>query len=303
MDVIDILIKNIPLECPTNLLFSVFVYKMLTPKYNAKYGVVWTPILYAVGSIFVRTILALLRVGNENILGFEHSLMMWCFICIWTMVWFEGKKRDIFISIIIILIVQTVMEYIVGGGTYLWLKINVLSIRSIYTNITVYIAKITFLPVMYILIIIWDMWRQKNKEKLIRYVMIINFVIGLIQLSMLFGLIQTNRSIFEDNAYMMTVISNMFLLIGYFIVTEVFEEISKQQQREKEMEKIKAERQYQYNYYQLAQRQGEEIRDIRHDLRNQLQTIQYLLESEDEKETEIGKEVFENLKKRVNSIY
>lgn len=68
------------------------------------------------------------------------------------------------------------------------------------------------------------------------------------------------------------------------------------------MEKLRVEKQYQYNYYQLAQKQGEEIRDIRHDLRNQIQTIQYLLESGDEKQNKIGREMLENLKHRMNCI-
>lgn len=150
--------------------------------------------------------------------------------------------------------------------------------------------------------IILDMWRQKSEEKLIKRITLINFIIGFIQIFMLLGLIQRNRFIFENNAYMITIISNMVILLGYIVVTEVFGEISRQQRKESEMEKLRVEKQYPYNYYQLAQKQGEEIRDIRHDLRNQLQTIQYMLKFGNKQEEKTGREMLEKLKKRVNHL-
>lgn len=150
--------------------------------------------------------------------------------------------------------------------------------------------------------IILDMWRQKSEEKLIKRITLINFIIGFIQIFMLLGIIQRNRFIFENNAYMITIISNMVILLGYIVVTEVFGEISRQQRKESEMEKLRVEKQYPYNYYQLAQKQEEEIRDIRHDLRNQLQTIQYMLKFGNKQEEKTGREMLEKLKKRVNHL-
>lgn len=49
----------------------------------------------------------------------------------------------------------------------------------------------------------------------------------------------------------------------------------------------------------IAYKQAEKIRDIRHDFRNQIQTVQYLLRSGEDK---VGREMFNSLKKRVSDL-
>ena len=51
---------------------------------------------------------------------------------------------------------------------------------------------------------------------------------------------------------------------------EMFYQLIRQQRKQNDLEQKMLEKEYQYNYYKLAYTQGEELRDIRHDMKNQL---------------------------------
>lgn len=99
-----------------------------------------------------------------------------------------------------------------------------------------------------------------------------------------------------------TFIFSFVLVMEYFLTMEIFRESLEQKEKESELEQMRLKQKYEYDYYQFAQKQGEEIRDIRHDLRNQLQTIQYMLKYGNKKEEKIGKEMLEQLKIKLNYL-
>ncbi len=300
MNVIISLCQKILIDLAPVLLLAFFIYRVLNPKHRAKYGV-WTPIIYAGCIVIIRIILN--EIGEPgtllkeiiHILGMEASYLILSFFLFCT------DKKRIVIKTVICMLTELIFEIAFGEVVDLLLQVNFHLLDS-YSSTGTYISKILFFPILYIIFLVWEIWQQKNKEKLTRYITGINIIIALIQLFMLLGMVQKSFSTFEQNRYSMTIISNLFLLLGYFIVTEVFGELIKQQEKESEMKKMKSERRYQYNYYRLAQKQGEEIRDIRHDLRNQLQTIQYMLKSRDEQGEKTGREMFEKLKERVDCL-
>lgn len=176
----------------------------------------------------MRIILDQFHVGLN---GVVYISMMCFFSCILVLSLFKGKLKNILIRAIITLIIELIIELTLSGVLYLLVQVNIFSNRSDYTYIEAYIGKIIEIPVMYICFIVLDMWKQKSEEKLIKRITAINLVIGLIQIFMLFDLIQQNRFIFEENAFMITIISNMVILVGYIIITEVFGEISRQQKK------------------------------------------------------------------------
>lgn len=297
--------KKVILDLPAYLLYGMFVYSILIPKHKAKYGVVCTPILYAVCSSFVKVIMDTLwrnlvtdTLGTYNVYLKIHMVIMGLNFIVSAIWLFDGEKKDIIIKMEVVYIIEALEEFVFSRIIYALVRVQAYTDID-YNSIQLYIGKILFLPNMYLCIIMFDIWRRRNEDKLTKQIIMLNFIIGWIQFFMLYRMVQRQSIAFLDYAYVATVISNMALFIGYFMATEVFMEMSRQQQRKSEMEKLRAEKQYQYNYYQLAQRQGEEIRDIRHDLRNQLQAIQYLLKTGDEKGEQIGKEMLENLKQRV----
>ncbi len=298
MNVIISLCRKILIDSAPTLIMAIFIYRNLFPKYSAKFGVL-TPIVYAVCIILFRIILN--EIGEPGTLLKEiiHIIGIELSFPILSVVLFGGNKKGIILKTIICGFSELVVEIIIGEFLRLFFYFDV-HLQDGYALPEVYISKILFFPILYISFLVWEM--QMNRERLTGYIVWINIIIALLQFFILFRIIQKNFPTFEENGYIMTIISNVFLLLGYFIVMEVFRELIRQQEKENEMEKMKSERRYQYNYYQLAQRQGEEIRDIRHDLRNQLQTIQYMLKSGDEQGAKAGKEMLEKLKKRVNHL-
>lgn len=82
----------------------------------------------------------------------------------------------------------------------------------------------------------------------------------------------------------------------------VGEEIIRQEKKKNEIERSRLEKQYQYDYYILAKEKAEQVRDLRHDMRNQLQTVQYLISSETEDEKNHAREMLKNLEEKVEKL-
>lgn len=101
---------------------------------------------------------------------------------------------------------------------------------------------------------------------------------------------------------MVTAFSCILVLLGYYLTTEMFYEIIRQEKKKIELEREKLEQKYQYDYYILARNHGEKSRDLRHDMRNQLQTVQYLLQAKEEEEKERAEEMLEKLRRKIESV-
>ena len=94
--------------------------------------------------------------------------------------------------------------------------------------------------------------------------------------------------------------SVLLIFIDYFVTNEFFRQIIKQQKRETQLEQEMLKRQYQYDYYLLAQKEGEEIRDLRHDMKNHLQAMSYLVQLDGKEEQQRALEMLERLKQKLN---
>ena len=85
---------------------------------------------------------------------------------------------------------------------------------------------------------------------------------------------------------------------------EMFYQLIRQQRKQNDLEQKMLEKQYQYNYYKLAYTQGEELRDIRHDMKNQLQAMDYLLYSRSDEDRKTAEKMLENLTdKMTNAVH
>ena len=114
------------------------------------------------------------------------------------------------------------------------------------------------------------------------------------------NLYQANASALTANAVVLSVFYSGVVIVGYFFVLQLFELVVQQQKKQSELEQISLERRYQYDYYQKAYTRSEEIRDMRHDMRNQLQAIQYLFQSEEEESRRRAEEMVNQLCEKVN---
>ena len=135
---------------------------------------------------------------------------------------------------------------------------------------------------VFIVYIVFELYINRKKERRLKHIIMLAPSLGIVQMFILDILSKSNPAGMIENRILITIFFSMIMIGGYLVVMELFQSIQRQQQKQAELEKMALERQYQYDYYQQAYIRSEEIRDMRHDMRNQLQTIQYLFHSEEE---------------------
>lgn len=135
---------------------------------------------------------------------------------------------------------------------------------------------------VFIVYIVFELYINRKKERRLKHIIMLALSLGVVQMFILDILSKSNPAGMIENRISITIFFSIIMIGGYLVVMELFQSIQRQQQKQAELEKMALERQYQYDYYQQAYIRSEEIRDMRHDMRNQLQTIQYLFHSEEE---------------------
>ena len=148
---------------------------------------------------------------------------------------------------------------------------------------------------LYLVLVILEVWKNKNRGKNFKFITFLGLVLGTCQLFSMKNLYQANASALTANAVVLSVFYSGVVIVGYFFVLQLFELVVQQQKKQSELEQISLERRYQYDYYQKAYTRSEEIRDMRHDMRNQLQAIQYLFQSEGEENRRRAEEMVNQL--------
>lgn len=92
-----------------------------------------------------------------------------------------------------------------------------------------------------------------------------------------------------ENGIMITAVGSLLLIGGFLVVNELFQQMLVQQKKQAELEQMVLEQEYQYDYYKKAHKQSEYMRDMRHDMRNQLQTVGALLQLDTPKDRECAR--------------
>lgn len=152
---------------------------------------------------------------------------------------------------------------------------------------------------IFVVYIVCEMFFEKREERQSKSVMTMALGMAVAQLVILNVLLDISRDDLLANTVFLTAISSLIMMGGFLVVNELSRQMITQEKKRAELEQMTLEQQYQYDYYKKAYEQSEEIRDIRHDMRNQLQTVEVLLQSEEEKDRKRAKEMIQQLSGKV----
>ena len=147
--------------------------------------------------------------------------------------------------------------------------------------------------------VLYMMYELHENHKKTRGIAVLALCLGIVQFVILDLLSRSNPKDMVDSRLVITVLFSVIAIGGFLVVNELFTRIWEQQKKQDDLEQMALEQQYQYDYYKKAYEQSEKIRDIRHDMRNQLQTVEVLLHSEQEKDRIRGNEMIERLGEKI----
>ena len=122
---------------------------------------------------------------------------------------------------------------------------------------------------------------------------------AIVQWIILGAMFQTNAGGIIINAVSISFIFSTVLMVGYIVVMELYRAMIKRQEKKNELEQMRLETQQLYELYQQVLGQEEDLRNLRHDLKNQLQAIQYLITTENERERAL--QMLNELRNKINS--
>lgn len=104
-----------------------------------------------------------------------------------------------------------------------------------------------------------------------------------------------------ENGITITAVGSLLLIGGFLVVNELFQQMLVQQKKQAELEQMTLEQEYQYDYYKKAHEQSEYMRDMRHDMRNQLQTVSALFQLDTPKDRERAREMIQQLGEKLGT--
>lgn len=161
------------------------------------------------------------------------------------------------------------------------------------------LARLLGTPMVFLICLFVEFVMSRHKGAMITAITGLGVAMAVIQWIILDTLFAANAGgIFKDCVGISFIFSTV-LMGGYIIVTELFRGKMLQQEKESELEQIRLETQYQYDLYRQALEQGEVLRDLRHDMRNQLQTMQYLVSTKEKQDREDAVKMLREMKKRM----
>lgn len=292
---ISVQIAGVVIDVVQSYMILSFICRLWRPRY----GVGLTNFL-----IIGMTIFIWLKQAHrvESIIGDSPIILTFintAFVVVYVYLLVEGSlwqsiKRGVFISfflllseICIILVIRPVLFF---NFFDLQFREDMILLKIIYTLI-VYFEMLTLESIIY--------WKRNKKLNSI----LISYIIFVVcEFAILMTLV---NSMGREKIKYLVVISSMYsfaIILSYFIMINVGEEIIRQEKKKNEIERSRLEKQYQYDYYILAKEKAEQVRDLRHDMRNQLQTVQYLISSETEDEKNHAREMLKNLEEKVEKL-
>lgn len=194
--------------------------------------------------------------------------------------------------------------YVLLEFSCMYLFFIYLPVDMIHVEITegIIIARNFYNVIAYVVIIILELFMRRKESRYLKYITLLAVVLAGCQTVIMSELFQFNMDSMLGHTLILTFLVSGIIILGYFITMELFYQFIYQKKRQYELEQKQLEKKYQYNYYLLAYEQGEQIRDLRHDIRNQLQTIQYLLSSEIENEQDQAENMIIKIRDRLQNI-
>lgn len=181
---------------------------------------------------------------------------------------------------------------------YPWLKL--VYERDLYISTRLLLGRSTFNMTMYMILVLIELVTQWKRNKGVKQISLLVFIMGFSQIWIFYVLYELDAQQVTDSAVLMAAFYSLVIVLGYFVVMEAFRQMEMQQHKQAELEQMALEKQYQYDYYQKAYAQGERLRDMRHDMRNQLQTVGALMQSNVDQDKNLAKEMVDKLAGRMS---
>lgn len=271
-------IANVLISCVQSYMIYNFIYKIWEPRYGYIGSNLLTFIIVA--GAYVNGAYIQMKAPTPVAISCGIGMMILYAIFALEGTVFQNIKRGLlyFFAFAMLEAVMYFCEIVLLSFTFVkslfqnGLTANVVIIRAVYTFAA------------YFFIIIIQLIKNRKKSRELKLLVGISGVLAVCELTFLFFMFYLISENGVKYIIMITSFSCILVIFGYYLTTEMFYEIIRQEKKKTELERERLEQKYQYDYYILAREYGEKARDLRHDMRNQLQTMQYLLQVEGDEE-------------------
>jgi hypothetical protein len=153
--------------------------------------------------------------------------------------------------------------------------------------------------ILFLICVVLEFIRNRHKSGIMKIITGLGVVMAVMQLQILDTLSKANGEGMIRSRVGMSILFSFVLMGGYIVVMELFRAKIRQQEKENLLEQIQSETTYQCEYYCNALKQGEELRNIRHDMRNQIQAVQFLLNSKRKEDKKRVALILSEMKQRI----
>ncbi len=289
----SIQIANVLIICVQSYIIYNFIYKIWKPRYGYIRSNLLT-IVVVVGAYVNGNYIQIKAPTIVGVIGLAGMMILYAIFALEGTV-FQNIKRGILYYIILGAIEA-------GSVLSLSFQFPFSFIQSMFkeeTTTNTVIVRIIYTFVVYFFLMIIQLVINWKKSRDLKLLVIISTILVVFELFfiIIFYTVSENETRY---IVMITAFSSILMLFGYYLNMEMFYEMIRQEKKKTKLEKERLEQKYQYDYYILAREYGEKARDLRHDMRNQLQTVQYLFQSEED--TKRAEEMVEKLKKRIEEV-
>ncbi|MCQ2492042.1 MAG: hypothetical protein MJ087_03265 [Lachnospiraceae bacterium] len=162
-------------------------------------------------------------------------------------------------------------------------------------------VRVLYGMLFYVFVVFAEMLRYRKKTPEYMPVFRAFFALGILELGIFKCVVLLDSSGVSRHFVLLAVVSGMITIFQYYLCLEILRSHIAKKEQEALMEEMQKEQDYHYESYQLANKQNEKLRDIRHDMNNYLQTILTL--GEDEMTKEQAGSMIEELKRKVQTAF
>lgn len=220
-------------------------------------------------------------------------------LCVVGWVIFDGSPKRKLCQSLIAYGAFTGLDLLCSVIFYPWMKL--IFELDIYNPTRLLLGRCLYNLTMYLTIIVIELILQWRKNERAKNISLLVILMGFSQILIFYNLYQLDAQQLTDSAVLVSAFYSAIVILGHFVVMELFGQEENQRKKQAELERMAEEKQYQYNYYKQAYAQSEKLRDIRHDMRNQLQAVRYLMQTEDETGRVRAGEMIKTLSEKMES--
>ncbi|MCQ2492040.1 MAG: hypothetical protein MJ087_03255 [Lachnospiraceae bacterium] len=168
-------------------------------------------------------------------------------------------------------------------------------------NPTLIMTRILCAMVLYLVVVVAEMLCYQKKALEYMPVFVVFLVLGILEMGILKCVVLLDPLGIKSHFATLSGVSGISIILQYYLGLEILRSHIAKKEQEALMEEMQKEQDYHYESYQLANKQNEKLRDIRHDMNNYLQTILTL--GEDEMTKEQAGSMIEELKRKVQTAF